>query len=224
MRAYYLTKVLCSQKNARFLQIERIFRQYKGMFPWALGPMPWWRILLPLLRHCAFMVAEENPVSECCWWLSQSLLWQDLDCKIPVHANTEISDTVKKDIFYGQLYTVQERIPKGDVAIVVGDLIAKVGSDNAFLDSWRLNRSTILRFAINLGVVFLMWLTEEMLTFASKRIIFLGLRAATMFARRRTEGRPQIKCGSSSLSGRRLAVGKLSHRANEIDINQPVWK
>lgn len=47
---------------------------------------------------------------------------------------TGISDIDEIDAFYGPLHTIQKEFPKDDIAIVVGELNTKVGSDNNLLE------------------------------------------------------------------------------------------
>lgn len=47
------------------------------------------------------------------------------------YAPTEPSDLADKETFYSQLQNAFSSIPKGDITIVMGDVNAKVGSDNA---------------------------------------------------------------------------------------------
>lgn len=47
-------------------------------------------------------------------------------CYIP----KEISNKVQWDAFYEQSHAVQERLPKGDIVMVTGDLAAKMDSNN----------------------------------------------------------------------------------------------
>lgn len=52
---------------------------------------------------------------------------------IQCYAPTEGASEEMKDRFYGQLNAVYDTIPRGDIICVLGDLNAKVGSDNASL-------------------------------------------------------------------------------------------
>lgn len=49
------------------------------------------------------------------------------------YAPTKTSDIVGKDIFYGQLHAVQGKLPKVNIVIVIGDLNAKMASNNILL-------------------------------------------------------------------------------------------
>lgn len=53
---------------------------------------------------------------------------------IQVYAPTEESELAKKDNFYNQLNSVISKVQKGDILMLMGDLNAKVGSDNSNLE------------------------------------------------------------------------------------------
>ena len=50
------------------------------------------------------------------------------------YASTNNSSEDKKDQFYSSLKTVVEQIPTHDVLVVMVDLIAKIGNENAGLE------------------------------------------------------------------------------------------
>lgn len=43
----------------------------------------------------------------------------------------EISDIAEENTSFGQLHTVQDRLPKGDIVIMIGHFNAKASSDNS---------------------------------------------------------------------------------------------
>ena len=49
-----------------------------------------------------------------------------------VHAPTEDSDNIVKEQFFEELQKVQDRIPKHDVVILLGDMNAKIGLEDAY--------------------------------------------------------------------------------------------
>jgi exonuclease III len=53
---------------------------------------------------------------------------------IQCYAPTDEADSIVKEDFYDQLRTVYERSPKADIKIIIGDLNAKVGTDNSGLE------------------------------------------------------------------------------------------
>ena len=51
---------------------------------------------------------------------------------INIHAPTEENDDDVKEQFYAELQQVQEKVPKQDQLIILGDCNAKIGRENAY--------------------------------------------------------------------------------------------
>ena len=49
---------------------------------------------------------------------------------VQVYAPTNVADDITKDCFYEQLSATLDSLPRGDISFLMGDLNAKVGSDN----------------------------------------------------------------------------------------------
>lgn len=49
-----------------------------------------------------------------------------------VHAPTEDSDNIVKEQFFEELQAIKDRIPKHDIVILLGDMNAKIGLEDAY--------------------------------------------------------------------------------------------
>uniref|UniRef100_A0A0L8GNS1 Endonuclease/exonuclease/phosphatase domain-containing protein n=1 Tax=Octopus bimaculoides TaxID=37653 RepID=A0A0L8GNS1_OCTBM len=85
-------------------------------------------LLLP--KEAARSLMEWEPVSDRIIMARFKSRFQQVSI-IMCYAPTNNAEEDTKDVFYSQLQTVVDRIPRRDMLILMGDMNAKVGSDNS---------------------------------------------------------------------------------------------
>jgi len=82
-------------------------------------------------------VREFNPISERIYTKLLKTKPKEI-CLINIHAPTENSDKVDKDVFYDEITRIYDRLHRNLIKIVLGDTNAKVGKELMFVPTIRL--------------------------------------------------------------------------------------
>ena len=89
---------------------------------------------LILSRVAADSLMEWEPVSERIFTAIFASKYQNMSV-IQVYTPTNVAADEEKEAFYHQLQTVYNKTPRRDVTFVIGDFNAKIGSDNADMET-----------------------------------------------------------------------------------------